>query len=212
MTTSRFNNHERWRNVEVLSVSHFDNKDWCGITTKAHGTIRCKRRNKKRFKLKKGFKGSITVFYYKNGRGQYGETAVVADDPKGHIEAENHWILPEPNLFDESHYGFLYIITNKFNNKRYVGIKTLHTSWKSYTSSSSEVNDEIEKIGKKNFKFEILFSCEMKGDLSYMEAFIILKTHSLCTDDWYNKWVHEIRFKPIMKNMERQRETAEAYT
>ena len=206
MTTLRFNNHERWRNVEIIRITQFDKHDWCGIITKEHGEIRCKRRNKKRYKLKKGYKGPLTVFFYK------GNTATIADDPRGHIEVENHWTIIEPKLFDESHYGFLYVITDKRNDKRYVGIKTLHTSWKGYTSSSSELNDEIEKAGKENFEFNILFSCEMKGDLSYMEAFMILKTHALCTDNWYNKWVHEIKFKPVMKNMERQIEIAEAYS
>ena len=205
MTTSRFNNHERWHNVEVIRVTQFDSKDWCGIITKEHGEIRCKRRNKSRFKLKKGFKSSITVFFYK------GTVPTIADDPRGHIEVESHWDIINPEAFDESHYGFLYVITDTRNLKRYIGVKTLHTSWKGYTSSSSELNDEIKSAGKENFIFSILFSCEMKGDLSYMEAFMILKTHALCSDSWYNKWVHEIKFKPAMKNMERQIEIAEEY-
>lgn len=206
MTISRFNNHERWHNVEVIRVTQFDNKDWCGIITKEHGEIRCKRRNKTRFKLKKGFKGPITIFFYK------GVTATIADDPQGYKEVENHWHIAHPELFNESDYGFLYIVFDKRNSKRYVGVKTLHTSWKGYTSSSSDLNKEIETAGKENFKFIILFSCPMKGILSYLEAFMILKTHALCSDMWYNKWVHEIKFKPNTDNMERQIEIAEAYS
>ena len=206
MTTSRFNNHERWHNVQVERVTQFDGNDWCGIITKEHGEIRCKRRNKKRFKLKKGFKGPITVFFYQ------GKTPTIADDPRGHIEVESHWTILNPEVFDESHHGFLYIITDKRNDRRYIGVKTLHTSWKGYTSSSSELNEEITKAGKENFTFNILFSCPMKGDLSYMEAYMIMITHALCTDEWYNKWVHEIRFKPTMKDMERQIEIAKDYS
>jgi len=206
MTTSRYNNHERWRNVEVIRVTQFDTNDWCGIVTKEHGEIRCKRRNKSRFKLKKGFKGSLTIFFYK------GDTPTIADDPKGHVEVNSHWNILNEDAFDESHYGFLYIITDKRNSKRYIGVKTLHTSWKSYTSSSTDLNEEIKSVGKENFIFDILFSCEMKGDLSYMEADMIFRNKALLTDKWYNKWVHEIRFKPAMKDMEKQIEIAESYS
>jgi len=206
MTSLRFNNHERWHNVEIIRITQFDDNDWCGVITKEHGEIRCKRRNKKRFKLKKGYKGPITVFFYK------GNTPTIADDPRGHIKVESHWNIVNKELFDESHHGFLYVITDKRNDKRYIGVKTLHTSWKAYTSSSTELNSEIDMVGKENFDFDILFSCEMKGDLSYMEAKMILHTNALLSDMWYNKWVHEIRFKPTMQNMEKQLEIVEAYT
>jgi len=212
MTTLRFNNHERWHNVQVERVTQFDKNDWCGIITKEHGEIRCKRRNKSRFKLKKGFKGPVTVFYYKNNRGQYGETVTIADDPRGHIEVESHWNIVNPDSFNEADHGFLYIITNKTTKQRYVGVKTLHTSWKAYTSSSSELNELIKEQGHDNFSFDILFSCAMKGSLSYLEAYMIITNHALCSDDWYNKWVHEIRFKPAMRDMERQIEIAKEYS
>lgn len=206
MTSLRFNNHERWHNVQVERVTQFDNNDWCGIITKEHGEIRCKRRNKSRFKLKKGFKGPITIYFLG------GTTATIADDVRGHIEVESHWNILHPELFNESDHGFLYVITNKTTKQRYVGQKTLHTSWKAYTSSSSELNEIIKEQGHDNFSFDILFSCPMKGDLSYLEAFMIMTTHALCSDDWYNKWVHEIRFKPAMRDMERQIEIAESYS
>jgi len=205
MTTSRYNNHERWHNVEIVRITQFDSHDWCGVITKEHGEIRCKKRNKKKYKLKKGYKGPLTIFFYK------GTIPTIADDARGHIEVENHWTVINKELFDESHHGFLYVITDKRNDKRYVGVKTLHTSWKGYTSSSTELNEEIKTAGKENFDFEILFSCEMKGDLSYMEAKMILHTNALLTDMWYNKWVHEIKFKPAMNNMERHLEIVESY-
>jgi len=205
MTTSRYNNHERWHNVEIIRITQFDDHDWCGVITKEHGEIRCKKRNKKKYKLKKGYKGPLTIFFYK------GTIPTIADDARGHIEVENHWTVVNKELFDESHHGFLYVITDKRNDKRYVGVKTLHTSWKGYTSSSQELNEEIKTAGKENFSFDILFSCEMKGDLSYMEAKMILHTNALLTDMWYNKWVHEIKFKPAMNNMERHLEIVESY-
>jgi hypothetical protein len=206
MTTSRFNNHERWHNVEVIRVTQFDSNDWCGIITKEHGEIRCKKRNKTRFKLKKGFKGPLTIYFLG------GTTATIADDTSGHLEVTSHWNVINPDVFNESDHGFLYIITNKATKQRYVGVKTLYTSWKRYTSSSSELNDLIKEQGHDNFSFDILFSCPMKGALSYFEAFMILKTHALCGNKWYNKWVHEIKFKPNMEGMEKQFEIAESYS
>jgi len=206
MTISRFNNHERWHNVEVIRVTQFDSKDWCGIITKEHGEIRCKRRNKTRFKLKKGFKGPLTIYFLG------GTTATIADDTSGHLEVTSHWNVVNPDVFNESDHGFLYVITNKATKQRYVGVKTLYTSWKRYTSSSSELNDLIKEQGHDNFSFDILFSCPMKGALSYFEAFMILKTHALCGNKWYNKWVHEIKFKPNMEGMEKQFEIAESYS
>ena len=89
-----------------------------------------------------------------------------------------HWegLLTEETL----PYGFVYRITNLINNRKYIGkkqcltlkkrpplkgkknrrISEVETDWKSYTSSSKELNEDISKLGKKSFKFEILFWCE----------------------------------------------------
>ena len=206
MTTSRFNNHERWHNVEIIRVTRFDENGWCGIITKNHGEIRCKKRNKTKYKLKKGYKGPLTIFFYK------GEVPCIADDKNGHIEVENHWTVLHNDLFDESHHGFLYLITDLRNDKRYVGFKTLHTSWKAYTSSSTELNAEIKSAGKDKFKFEILFSCELVGDLKYAEAKMIFHVDAICSDAWYNKWSDAVKWRPALKDMEKKLEIVKSYT
>ena len=103
-------------------------------------------------------------------------------------------------------YGFIYIITNLTNDKKYIGKKQcksirkrpplkgkknkrrheVETDWKSYTSSSNQLNKDLEVIGKENFKFEILRWCDSKWELSYYEARLQFKEEVLLRDDYYN--------------------------
>ena len=85
-----------------------------------------------------------------------------------------HW---STNLIveDTIPYGFIYKITCLVNNKKYIGKKQCktvlkrrplkgkknkrheitETDWKTYTSSSRELNEDIIKYGKESFKFDI---------------------------------------------------------
>ena len=85
-----------------------------------------------------------------------------------------HWIC---NIeIPQEYYGFIYLITNNTNNRKYIGKKQCkskrkkplrkgkkkresvikETDWMTYTSSCNELNDDIAKLGKENFTFEIL--------------------------------------------------------
>ena len=88
------------------------------------------------------------------------------------------------------HIGFVYIITNLSNNKKYVGKKLLQfkrripplkgktrkrtvvkeSDWQSYFGSSDEVKALVEEFGEDNFHREILHLCSTKGEMSYLEA------------------------------------------
>lgn len=87
--------------------------------------------------------------------------------------------------------GFIYIITNKLNHRKYIGKKSFwsHTTkkikgrtnkkhtikesdWKSYTGSCKELNAAIDLIGKCYFSFEILKLCKTKAELTYEEIYI----------------------------------------
>jgi len=103
-------------------------------------------------------------------------------------------------------YGFIYKITNLTNDRKYIGKKQcksirkrpplkgkknkrrheVETDWKSYTSSSNQLNKDLEVIGKDNFKFEILRWCDSKWELSYYEARLQFKEEVLLRDDYYN--------------------------
>ncbi len=118
-----------------------------------------------------------------------------------------HWLLDEklPQL-TELPFGFVYIITNTISNRKYIGKKQcittkkrpplkgkknkrhekVETDWKSYTSSSNDVNKDIESIGKHNFTFKIVKYCNSKWELSYHEAKIQFEREVLLTNEYYN--------------------------
>jgi len=102
--------------------------------------------------------------------------------------------------------GFVYLITNLTNNRKYIGKKlaqfkrtkpplkgrknkrrtTVESDWREYYGSSDELTADIELIGKENFKREILFYCENKSQLSYIEAREQFNHKVLESDEYYN--------------------------
>ena len=92
--------------------------------------------------------------------------------------------------------GFVYLITNTTNGKMYIGKKLskfktmrykMHTQkngkkikkrlrgfkdsgWRDYWGSSDALNEDIQSIGKEQFKREILYYCASKAECNYMEA------------------------------------------
>lgn len=122
-----------------------------------------------------------------------------------------HWILGKGVTFSEIvakelPYGFIYIITNKVTGKKYIGkkqmqskkklpplkgktrkrTKIVETDWKTYTSSSNEVNNDILKYGKENFIFEIVRWCDSKSELAYYEAKMQFEHDALLSENYYN--------------------------
>ena len=98
-----------------------------------------------------------------------------------------HW---DTDLFDPLEwFGFVYRITNKKTKRSYIGRKQListrrrkvkgrvnrkvtrkESDWREYTGSCNELNEEIQTIGKAEYRFEILKLCNTKGELSYWET------------------------------------------
>jgi len=117
-----------------------------------------------------------------------------------------HWTTKLLTEGNEIPYGFIYLITNLTNNKKYIGkkqCKTVYkrpplkgkknkrheikeTDWRTYTSSSRELNDDIETLGKDKFKFEIIKFCDSKWTLAYEEAKIQFEEEVLLKDEYYN--------------------------
>ena len=106
----------------------------------------------------------------------------------------------------EDYVGFVYLITDKSNGKKYVGKKLLtskrklpplkgktrkrtvvkETDWQQYYGSSDEVKMMVEEKGADNFHREIIHLCKSKGELSYLEAKYQFDHNVLLRDDFYN--------------------------
>ena len=118
---------------------------------------------------------------------------------------------------DLSQFGFVYIITNLKTNKAYIGCKQYsnykkrkkksESNWKSYMGSSKHLMEDIKKIGKKNFKFEIMGEFKNKRSLRYYECYYQMKYNVLTetlegTDEpaFYNNYVGGKFFRPVQKS------------
>ena len=130
----------------------------------------------------------------------------------------SHWKYKGKYLKDvpEGFFGFVYLITNTLNGKKYVGRKYFGTSrrvkvkgktrrkvvrkesdWRTYIGSSKSVLADINEYGISKFKFEILFLGETKGQVNYMEENIQHKTNSLIRIDYYNDCIGSRKFVTV---------------
>lgn len=108
--------------------------------------------------------------------------------------------------------GYVYIITNTTNNRKYIGKKLakfsktrtktvtlkngkkkkkkirskVDSDWRDYYGSSKELNNDVETLGTENFKREILFYCKSKAECSYIEAREQFTRKVLESTDYYN--------------------------
>jgi hypothetical protein len=115
-------------------------------------------------------------------------------------------ILPEDCV------GFVYMITNLTNGKKYIGKKLakfsktnykvvklkngtkkrkkikskIDSDWLTYYGSNDELNKDIQTLGSENFKREILYYCKSKSECSYIEAREQFRHQVLESDDYYN--------------------------
>ena len=110
------------------------------------------------------------------------------------------------NELPETCVGFVYIITNTTNGKKYIGKKlakfkvtkqplkgrknkrrsTKESDWRTYWGSSDKLNEDVATLGEDKFTREILYYCESKGELSYLEAKEQFDRSVLETDEYYN--------------------------
>jgi hypothetical protein len=108
--------------------------------------------------------------------------------------------------------GFVYIITNLTNDRKYIGKKLakfskttyktiklkngtkkkkkirskIDSDWKDYFGSSPELTKDVTLIGKENFSREILYYCKSKAECSYTEAKLQFEYKVLESTEYYN--------------------------
>ena len=116
--------------------------------------------------------------------------------------------------------GFVYQITNTTSGRKYIGKKLarfkrsrpplkgrknkrrykVDSDWRDYYGSSDELTIDVNKLGKENFKREVLFFCNSKAELSYVEAREQFARKVLESDDYYNGHIRvRVHGKGILK-------------
>ena len=133
------------------------------------------------------------------------------------------WLYKNKQVVDipEGFVGFVYLITNITNNRKYIGKKltqfkrskkplkgrtnkrryTVESDWKDYYGSSDELTADVELLGKDKFKREIMFWCSSKSELSYVEAREQFTHKVLESKQWYNGHIRvRVHQKGILKD------------
>lgn len=108
--------------------------------------------------------------------------------------------------------GFVYLIVNKTNDRKYVGKKLakfskttyktvvlkngtkkkkkirskIDSDWITYYGSSVELSKDIALLGEDSFTREILFYCKSKAECSYIEAREQFSRRVLESTEYYN--------------------------
>jgi hypothetical protein len=108
--------------------------------------------------------------------------------------------------------GFVYLITNTTNGRKYIGKKLakfsrtkyrvvklkngnkkkkkikdkIDSDWQEYYGSSPELTADILKLGAENFTREILYYCRSKSECSYIEAREQFSRRVLESNEYYN--------------------------
>jgi hypothetical protein len=109
------------------------------------------------------------------------------------IDYENPWIyngVPFTSSDINDYFGFVYLIENKLNGKKYIGRKYLwqfrtpkgkkrkvksESDWKNYYGSCPELKEDIDKIGRENFSRTILSLHKTKGKTNFGETSQLFK-------------------------------------
>jgi hypothetical protein len=127
----------------------------------------------------------------------------------------SHWVSydsKEPFVPNLDKFGFVYLITNTKTTKAYVGCKQYFSmgkkkrkhKWEIYTGSSKYLNEDIKKIGKEHFTFEVIAEYKNKRSLRYYEMYYQVKWNVLTATiegsdepSFYNSYVGGKFYRPV---------------
>lgn len=97
--------------------------------------------------------------------------------------------------------GFVYLITNLVNQKKYIGKKSFWTrqkdrktgrrkkkesDWRNYFGSCDELKEDVKILGPERFLREILYLCPHKKSMSYYETYEQFNRNVLLDETYYN--------------------------
>lgn len=107
----------------------------------------------------------------------------------------------------DGYIGFVYLITNLSNNRRYIGKKLFKSTrtktikgkrkkvrkdsgWRDYWGSNSVLQEDVKALGEQNFRREILHLCKSKGTANYLEMREQIDRRVLESEEWYNDQIY----------------------
>ena len=104
------------------------------------------------------------------------------------VDYENPWIFEGTPFLSENiddNFGFVYLITNLTNGRKYIGRKYFwsfrkppgkkrkvkkESDWKKYYGSCPELKEDIEQLGRQNFSRTILSLHKTPGKTNFEET------------------------------------------
>lgn len=120
------------------------------------------------------------------------------------------WLYQSREFKDEQiedNIGFVYLITNLINDRKYIGKKLfkfskklyrktknkkiqVESDWKTYYGSNDELNNDVKALGSDNFQREILRLCKSKSECNYFELREQLVNDALLSPElYYNAYI-----------------------
>lgn len=119
------------------------------------------------------------------------------------------WTYNNESVTDEvigDAYGFVYIIENLIDGRRYIGRKYLTkaayktvkgkrkkirkaSDWETYWGSNKFLIEDVKNHGEDNFTRTIVRFCRNRSECSYWETHYIFALGALLSDAFYNEWV-----------------------
>lgn len=117
------------------------------------------------------------------------------------------WLYEEQEFTDQQdYYGFIYLITNLTNNRKYIGRKyftksktrqvkgkkrrsRITSDWSDYWGSNTELQNDVAQLGQDNFTRKIVRLCKTRVECSYYETKYILEVDALLKTEYYNSWI-----------------------
>ena len=86
------------------------------------------------------------------------------------MSKKHHWV---GEADPDTYYGFVYLITNTVTDRKYIGRKFYHTykkrkrfkesNWRVYAGSCKPLKEDMQRMGKDKFTFEIICNYKTRG-------------------------------------------------
>ena len=86
------------------------------------------------------------------------------------MSKKHHWV---GEVDPDTYYGFVYLITNTVSGRKYIGRKFYHTykkrkrfresNWRVYAGSCKPLKEDMKRLGKDKFTFEIICNYKTRG-------------------------------------------------